>query len=66
MVVSALIGLLVTVLVVALIAGLVVYLIRLAPFIDGEFKRWAEFAVYAIAILIIILRALPMLGIAVG
>lgn len=62
--VSALIALLVFVLIVALIAGLVVFLIRRAPFIPGEFKAWAEYAVIAIAILIIIVKLLNLLGVA--
>ena len=61
--VSGLIGLLITILVVALIAGLVVYLIRRAPMIEEPFKSWAEYLVIVIAVIIIILRALPLIGV---
>jgi flagellar biosynthesis protein FliQ len=63
--VSGLIGLLITILIVALIAGLVVYLIRRAPMIEEPFKSWAEYLVIVIAVIIIILRALPLIGVAV-
>lgn len=63
--VEQLITLLIVILIVGLIAGLVVYLIRRAPFIPPEFKTVAEWVVIAIAILIIVLRALPLIGVAV-
>lgn len=63
--VSGLIGLLITILIVALVAGLVVYLIRRAPMIEEPFKSWAEYLVIVIAVIIIILRALPLIGVAV-
>ncbi len=63
--VSGLIGLLITILVVALIAGLVVYLIRRAPMIEEPFKSWAEYLVIVIAVIIIIVRALPLVGVSV-
>jgi uncharacterized Tic20 family protein len=63
--VSALISLLIVILIVGLIAGLVVWLIRKAPFIPGEFKTWAEYLVIVIAVLVIVLRALPLVGVAV-
>lgn len=62
--VSVLISLLVFLLIVALIAGLAVFLIRRAPFIPAEFKAWAEYAVIAIAVLIIIVKLLNLLGVA--
>lgn len=63
--VSGLIGLLITILIVALVAGLVVFLIRRAPMIEEPFKSWAEYLVIVIAVIIIILRALPLIGVAV-
>lgn len=63
---SALIAFLIVVLVVALIAGLVIALIRRAPFIEGEFKSWAEYAVFAIAVLIIIVKALALFNVGVS
>ena len=63
--ISALIALLVVILIVGLIAGLVVYLIDSAPFIPAAFKQPARWIVIVIAVLIIILRALPLLGVSV-
>jgi hypothetical protein len=62
---SGLIGLLITILIVGFIAGLVVFLIRRAPMIEEPFKSWAEYLVIVIAVIIIILRALPLIGVAV-
>lgn len=64
--VSGLIGLLITILIVALIAGLVIFLIRRAPFIEEPFKSWAEYLVIVIAVIIVILRLLPLIGVSVG
>lgn len=64
--VSALISLLVLILIVGLVAGLVIWLIRAAPFIPGEFKQWAEYLVIVIAVLAILLKALPLIGVSVG
>jgi uncharacterized membrane-anchored protein len=63
---SGLIGLLITILIVGFIAGLVIYLIRRAPFIEEPFKSWAEWIVIAIAVLILIARALPLIGVGTG
>jgi hypothetical protein len=63
--VNALIALLITILIVSLIAGLVVLLIRRAPIIPADFKQWAEYLVIVIAVLVIILRALPLIGVSV-
>jgi hypothetical protein len=62
---SGLIGLLITILIVGFIASLVVFLIRRAPMIEEPFKSWAEYLVIVIAVIIIILRALPLIGVAV-
>lgn len=62
--ISALIALLVVILIVGLIAGLVVYLIDISP-IPAPFKLWARWLVIVIAVLIIILKALPLLGVTV-
>lgn len=64
--VGGLIALLITILIVALIAGLVIFLIRRAPFIEEPFKSWAEYLVIVIAVIILILRALPLIGVSVG
>lgn len=62
---EALISLLFVILIVGFIAGLVIILIRKAPIVPGEFKQWAEFLVFAIAVLIIVLKALPLIGVSV-
>ncbi|RVN89790.1 hypothetical protein CN105_15455 [Sinorhizobium meliloti] len=63
--IEALIALAITILVVGLIAGLIIFLIRRAPFILAPFGQWAEYIVIVIAVLIILLRALPLLGVSV-
>lgn len=63
---GGLIALLITILIVALIAGLVIFLIRRAPFIEEPFKSWAEYLVIVIAVIIVILRLLPLIGVSVG
>lgn len=63
--IEALIALAITILVVGLIAGLVIFLIRRAPFIPAPFGQWAEYVVIVIAVLVILLRALPLLGVSV-
>jgi len=64
--VAGLIHLLIVILIVGLVAGLVIWLIRTAPFIAEPFKSWAVYLVAVIAVLVIILQALPLLGVAVG
>lgn len=63
--VNELVALLIVILIVGLVAGLVVWLIRRAPFIAAEFKVWAEYLVYVIAVLVIVLRALPLIGVSI-
>lgn len=60
--IAALISLLVVILIVGLICGLVVYLIDISP-IPAPFKLWSRWLVIVIAVLIIILKALPLLGV---
>jgi hypothetical protein len=60
--VEGLVGLLIAMLIVGLIVALVVYLINMLP-IDEPFKSWARIIIVAIGILIIIMRALPLLGV---
>lgn len=61
--VSALISLMIAAVIIALIAGLIVFLIRRAPFIAEPYRQWAEYAVIVVAVLIFIMRALPLLGV---
>lgn len=62
--VEGLIALLVVILVVGIVAFLIVWLIDMLP-IDARFKQVARVIVIVIAILVILLRALPLLGVAV-
>lgn len=61
---DALISLLILVLVVGIIVAVIVYCIDMLP-IDGRFRQIARVLVLLIAVLIILARSLPMLGVAV-
>jgi predicted membrane metal-binding protein len=63
--IEGLIGLAIAGLIIALIAGLIIFLIRRAPFIQEPFRQWAEYAVIVVAVLLLLLRALPLLGVSV-
>jgi hypothetical protein len=60
--IEGLIGLLIAIIVVGIVAALIMYLIDLIP-IDGRFKQIAKVLLLLIAVLIILARALPLLGI---
>ena len=62
---AGLIGLLITILIVGLVLGLVLWLIDLMPVIPAQFKKIAKVLVIVIAIIIILVRALPLMGVAV-
>lgn len=59
---QALFGLIVALIVVGLLLGLAIFMIRKAPFIPGEFKQGAEWLCWALAILVILFRAWPLIG----
>jgi hypothetical protein len=61
-VIEGLIGLLIAIIVVGIVAALIMYLIDMIP-IDGRFKQIAKVLLLLIAVLIILARALPLLGI---
>ena len=61
--IEALISLLILILVVGIIAALVLWVIREMP-IEAPLSQWARVLVIAIAVLIIIVRALPLIGVA--
>jgi hypothetical protein len=63
--ISGLIGLLVTILVIGIVAAILIYLIDMLP-IDGRFKQIIKVLLLLIAVLIIIARALPLLGVSSG
>jgi hypothetical protein len=60
--INALIALLVVVLVVGLVAYLIIMLIDMLP-IEANFKQVARVLVMVIAVLIVLARALPLLGV---
>jgi hypothetical protein len=57
--INALIALLILILVVGIVAWIIIYLIDLLP-IEGNFKQIARVLVMLIAVLVILLRALPV------
>lgn len=63
--VSGLIALLITILVVGLVAWLLTVVIDMLP-MDARFKQIARVLVFVIAVLVILFRALPLLGVHVG
>jgi len=63
--INGLIALIIALIIVGIICGLVVWLIRAAPFIPEPFKSWAEYLVYVVAVLVILAKALPLIGVAI-
>lgn len=62
---EALIGFLIAILIIGLIAGICVFIIRRAPFIPAEFKAIAEWIIIAVALIALLLKAMPLLGVSV-
>jgi hypothetical protein len=62
--IEGLIALLVVVLVVGLVAWIIIYLIDMLP-IEGNFKQIARVIIMIIAVLVILARALPLLGVSI-
>lgn len=62
--IQSLIDLIIVILVAGLVAGILVYLIDASP-IAQPFKMWARWLVIVVAVLIILVRALPLLGVGV-
>jgi hypothetical protein len=60
--INALIALLITVLVVGLVAYLIIMLVDMLP-IEGQFKQVARVLIMVIAVLVVLSKALPLLGI---
>lgn len=61
--IEGLIGLIIALIIVGIVCGLVVWLILAAPFIPDPFKSWAEYLVYVVAVLVTLVRALPLIGV---
>ena len=62
--IESLIALLVVIIVVGIIAWLVIWLIDMLP-IDPKFRQIARVLVMIIAVLVVLMRALPILGVSV-
>lgn len=62
--IEGLIALLIVVIVVGIVAGLIVWCIEMLP-IEPNFKQIARVLVIVIAVLVILLRALPLLGVTI-
>ena len=60
--VEPLIGLLITLIVIGIVAAIIVWLIDMLP-IDGRLKQVVRVLVMLVAVLIILMRALPLLGV---
>lgn len=63
--IESLIAFAIAALVIGLIVGVLVFLVRRAPFIPGEFKAIVEWVIIAIGILVLLMKALPLLGVAI-
>lgn len=61
--VEGLIGLVIVIIIVALVIGMCVWLVRQAPFFADPWKQWVIWLLYVIGVLIILVRALPMIGV---
>lgn len=62
---SALIALLITIVIVGIVAWLLVYLLDMLP-MDERFRQIGRVLIFVIAVLVILFRALPLLGVHVG
>jgi len=62
--INGLIALLIAVIVVGIIAWLITYIIDMLP-IDGPFKQIAKVLVLLVAVLVILAKALPLLGLSI-
>jgi hypothetical protein len=63
--INGLIALLIAVIIVGIVAWLITYIIDMLP-IDGPFKQIAKVLVLLVAVLIILAKALPLLGVSAG
>jgi hypothetical protein len=62
--IEGLIGLLIVIIVVSVVAGIIYMLISMLP-IDARFQQIIRVLILLVAVLIILYRALPLLGVAV-
>jgi hypothetical protein len=59
--IEPLIALLIAIIVIGIVAAIIIYLIEMLP-IDGTFKQICRVLIMLIAVLLILARALPLLG----
>ena len=62
--VEALIAWLIVILIVGIVAGIVIYVIGMIP-MEARFQQLAKMVVLLIAVLIVIMKALPLLNVAI-
>ena len=61
--VEGLIGLVIVIIIVALVIGMCVWLVQQAPFIQEPWKQWIVWLLYVTGVLVILMRALPLIGV---
>lgn len=61
--IEGLIAFVIAALIIGLIAGVLIILVRRAPFIPADFKAILEWVIIAVALLALLMRALPLLGV---
>lgn len=63
---SPLISALITLFIIAIVAGIVLWLISIAPFLTPPIKQFLTFAVYAICAIFLIVFLLSLVGVVSG
>lgn len=58
--------LLIYIVVVCLVAGILAYILRSAPFVEEPFKSWGVWAILCVAALIILFKILEVTGVSLG
>jgi len=64
-VIEGLVGLLIVMIIVALVIGMCVWLVQQAPFIQEPWKQWIVWMLYVIGVVVVLARALPLIGVSV-
>ena len=61
--IEGLVALLIVMIIVALVIGMMAWLVQQAPFIADPWKQWIVWLLYVVGVLIILARALPLVGV---
>lgn len=61
--IESLVALLIVIIIVALVIGMIAWLVQQAPFIGELYKQWIVWLLYVCGVLIILARALPLIGV---